>query len=342
MRAARMAGWLAVGLLAWGTAAAQTIPAGKQLPVRMIDNLSSETSRAGDVFHGTLEQGITVNGRTVLPKGADVTGQVVAVHRSGRLSDPGELDLVLTSVRTRAGSYPVQAQPFRIKGESHTRNNVTKIGGTAAAGTFLGAIFGGGKGAAIGAGVGAAAGTGAAAATGKKPATVESEAVLVFVTANAMPAQAADASTYRGDGHNDYQDARGSDARRGDWDRGRDSYRRDDRDDDDRGDRDDDDAMRFSDRDRDYIRSCVGDGRAGLPPGLAKRDRLPPGLEKQLQRNGTLPPGLEKRVQPLPGACEARLPRLPGDWRRVILSGRIILLDGGNRIRDMFSLEIGD
>ncbi len=334
MRAARIAGWLAVALLAWGTAAAQTIPAGKQLPVRIIDNLSSETSKAGDVFHGTLEQGITVNGRTVLPKGADVTGQVVAVHQSGRLSDPGELDLVLTSVRTRSGAYPVQVQPFRIKGESHTKNNVTKIGGTTAAGTLLGAIFGGGKGAAIGAGVGAAAGTGAAAATGKKPATVESEAVRVFVTSNSMQAQASDPGTYRGDPGNDYQDSRGADARRGDWDRGRDSYRRDDD--------DDDDGSRFSDRDREYIRSCVGDGREGLPPGLAKRDRLPPGLEKQLQRNGTLPPGLEKRVQPLPGGCEARLPRLPGDWRRVILSGRIILLDGGNRIRDMFSLEVDD
>lgn len=337
MRAARMAGWLAVGLLAWGTAAAQTIPAGKQLPVRMIDNLSSETSKAGDAFHGTLEQGITVNGRTVLPKGADVYGKVVSAHPSGRLSDPGELELVLTSVRTRSGSYPVQAEPFRIKGESHTKNNVTKIGGTAAAGTLLGAIFGGGKGAAIGAGVGAAAGTGAAAASGKKPATVESEAVLVFLTSNAMQAPAGDAGTYRGDSRNDYQDARGSDARRGDWDRGRDSSRRDDRDDDD-----EDGGMRFSDRDRDYIRSCVGDGREGLPPGLAKRDRLPPGLEKQLQRNGTLPPGLEKRVQPLPRSCEVRLPRLPGDWRRVILSGRIILLDGGDRIRDMFSLELDD
>ncbi len=334
MRAARMAGWLTVGLLAWGMAAAQTIPAGKQLPVRMIDNLSSETAQAGDTFHGTLEQGITVNGRTLLPKGADVYGKVVSAHPSGRLSDPGELELVLTSVRTRSGSYPVQAQPFRIKGESHTRNNVTKIGGTAAAGTLLGALFGGGKGAAIGAGVGAAAGTGAAAATGKKPATVESEAVLVFVTAGPMQAQAAEPATYRGNRGDDYQDARGSDARRGDWDHGRDSGRRDDD--------DDDDGMRFSDRDRDYIRSCVGDGRQGLPPGLAKKDRLPPGLEKQLQRNGTLPPGLEKRVQPMPRSCEVRLPRLPGDWRRVILSGRIILLDGGNRIRDMFSLELDD
>jgi hypothetical protein len=72
---------------------------------------------------------------------------------------------------------------------------------------------------------------------------------------------------------------------------------------------------------------------------LAKRDRLPPGLEKQLQRNGTLPPGLQKRVQPLPEQCDARLPRLPHDWERVILSGRIILLDQAQRILDILDLH---
>ena len=36
----------------------------------------------------------------------------------------------------------------------------------------------------------------------------------------------------------------------------------------------------------------------GLPPGLAKRDHLPPGLQKHLDRRGTLPPGLAKRDLP--------------------------------------------
>jgi len=75
-----------------------------------------------------------------------------------------------------------------------------------------------------------------------------------------------------------------------------------------------------------------------LPPGLAKKDRLPPGLERQLERNGTLPPGLQKRVQPLSYQCEARLPRLPADWARVVLGGRVILLDSAKRILDLFWL----
>jgi hypothetical protein len=75
---------------------------------------------------------------------------------------------------------------------------------------------------------------------------------------------------------------------------------------------------------------------------LAKKDRLPPGLEKQLQRNGTLPPGLQKRVRPLPESCEVRLPRLPREWERVILGGRIILLDGEQTIHDIIDLADGD
>ena len=38
----------------------------------------------------------------------------------------------------------------------------------------------------------------------------------------------------------------------------------------------------------------------GLPPGLAKKDHLPSGLQKHLARNGQLPPGLQKKLQRLP------------------------------------------
>jgi hypothetical protein len=289
------------------------IPQGTQLSVRMIDGLSSATAKADDTFHATLEQAVVVNGRTEYPKGADVTGTVARVHSSGRLSDPGELDLTITSI----AGYPVSVVPLRIKGGSHAKSNATKIGGGAAAGAIIGAIAGGGKGAAIGAGVGAAAGTGVAAATGKKEAVIESEAVLTWVTAapaaHGWPtaAQKRDSSArgYTGEGTSSYDGPRRSV------------------------------APVFSESDRQSIRRCMVDNRAGLPPGLAKRDRLPPGLERQLRVNGTLPPGLQKRVQPLPGVCSAGLPRLPVDWVRVILGGRVLLLDRAQRIADMFTLE---
>ena len=57
------------------------------------------------------------------------------------------------------------------------------------------------------------------------------------------------------------------------------------------------------------------------------RDRLPPGLEKQLRRRGTLPPGLQKKVQPVPVGLERQLRVLPTGWRRVVVGGNIILMD---------------
>lgn len=93
----------------------------------------------------------------------------------------------------------------------------------------------------------------------------------------------------------------------------------------------------FSRTDRTRIVDCLnGGGSEGLPPGLAKRDRLPPGLERQLQRNGHLPPGLEKKMRPLPRSCEVRLPRLPPDITRVVVGNYVILRDIHDRILDLF------
>ena len=75
-----------------------------------------------------------------------------------------------------------------------------------------------------------------------------------------------------------------------------------------------------------YYRS--GGPSKGLPPGLAKRGgKHPPGLQKHLEKNGTLPPGLQKRLEPLPKDLDARLPRLPDYWERVILERDVILVD---------------
>src|SRR5436305_5707844 len=140
-----------------------SMPGGTAINVRVNENLSSEDSRTGDRFTGVLTQPVVVNGRTAFSAGTDVSGQVTSAKQSGRLSDPGVLELTLLSI----GNTSVSSQPFVIKGASHTKSNAGKIGGGAAAGAIIGGIAGGGKGAAIGAGVGAGAGAATAAATGK-------------------------------------------------------------------------------------------------------------------------------------------------------------------------------
>ncbi len=79
----------------------------------------------------------------------------------------------------------------------------------------------------------------------------------------------------------------------------------------------------------------------GLPPGLAKRDRLPPGLEKQLRERGTLPPGLQKKIQPVPEDLEERLPSPPEGCRHVIIGGHIVLMNPRtNYVYSVFRFEI--
>ena len=67
-------------------------------------------------------------------------------------------------------------------------------------------------------------------------------------------------------------------------------------------------------------------GKSGLPPRLAKRDSLPPGLQKQLDRNGRLPPGLDRRA--LPEDLEKRLPART-DTERVIVDNDVVLIEKG-------------
>jgi hypothetical protein len=96
---------------------------------------------------------------------------------------------------------------------------------------------------------------------------------------------------------------------------------------------------RFESYERDAVLGYYANPSHGLPPGLAKRGgNLPPGLEKQLARNGTLPPGLEKRLEPLPIQLERQLSRLPADCgcRRGIVGTSVMLI----RARDHFILDV--
>lgn len=163
-------------------AAAQSIPAGTTLTVRIGSEISSGTAKAGDRFDATLARNLVVNGKTIARSGAPVRGKVTSAKSSGRLHDPGELTLRLTSVQVNGRMVPIATHGYSAKGKGHAKSNATKIGGGAAAGAIIGALAGGGKGAAIGAGVGAGAGTGVGVATGKEEAVVPAEAALTFTT----------------------------------------------------------------------------------------------------------------------------------------------------------------
>jgi len=88
----------------------------------------------------------------------------------------------------------------------------------------------------------------------------------------------------------------------------------------------------FTDRDRDLINDYYHKKkkRKHMPHGLAKRDRLPPGLEKQVRERGQLPPGL--RGRDLPYDLESRLSPIPEGYVRVQVGGDIVLMDRKTRV----------
>ena len=157
-----------------------TIPEGTAIAITLDQALDSEQNKSGDSFDGSVSEAVVVNGKTVIPKGAQVQGTIVEAKESGRLKGVAVLRLALKQVEVDSKDYDVSTANVSFRGDSHTKRNVGMIGGGAGVGAAIGAIAGGGKGAAIGAGVGAGAGTAAAAATGKKDIKLPAETPLTF------------------------------------------------------------------------------------------------------------------------------------------------------------------
>lgn len=333
------------------------IPAGTTLAVRINDNLSSETTQEGSQFTGTLAADLTTSdGRVIFPRGADVAGRVITAKASGRLSESGELDLSVDSIRSGSQSVDVRVTPFAVKGQSHTKSNTTKIGGGAALGAIIGAIAGGGKGAAIGAGVGAGAGGAGAAATGKQPATVEAEAVLQFVTSTGATINGASRSGSAPYGTNSTSNSSGNDGLRhhtdGPYAGGTDPRtqdgrtRRADYNANAAGNRDSTysnststnnapDVRSFSARDRRVMNTCFADN-----PGSFRSDQTGTNsYSDQPVKDQTLPYSIQNKARSLPLACDRQLMPLPNNLERVYYNNQVILLDGSNRVLDMFTIN---
>lgn len=156
------------------------IPSGTAITVRLQNAVSSATSRSGDEFEAVLDQAIVVDGQTIAPEGAHVTGRVVAARHSGRLMHPGYLRIALASMIVNGKAIPVQSSSVMVAGGSHKRRNLAWIGGGAGGGALIGAIATGGSGALIGSAIGAAGGTTTAFATGKKDVGFGPERRLTF------------------------------------------------------------------------------------------------------------------------------------------------------------------
>ncbi len=97
-------------------------------------------------------------------------------------------------------------------------------------------------------------------------------------------------------------------------------------------------SLVFSTSERRLILDHYNPGGKGLPPGLAKRSDLPPGLDKQLRRNGKLPPGLDKKIDPFPVDLERRFQPLCSGCRRGVLGTTAVILNAAGIILDAIDM----
>jgi hypothetical protein len=75
-----------------------TVPKGTAITATVGQSLASDKNHPGDKFVASLSEPIKVDGKVVLPKGAHVTGKVVAVSKH-------ELKLALASIVVHGKSY---------------------------------------------------------------------------------------------------------------------------------------------------------------------------------------------------------------------------------------------
>jgi len=171
------------------------IPAGTELRVELLTNLSTEATQKGDRFEA----------RVVGPpeyQGAMIEGHVSRVKRAGKVKGNSELQLTFDKISSNGRWTEFRAQVVEVedtgrsegvgevdeeggvKGRDRTKDDIAKVGAGAGVGAIIGAIFGGGKGAAIGAVLGGAVGTGGVLTSRGKDIRLEHGQYMRIRTAN--------------------------------------------------------------------------------------------------------------------------------------------------------------
>ena len=134
----------------------------------------------GQTFRASLDEPLVVDGRIVVPRGADLTVVLVEVEQAGRIQGRSELTLDLVDITVGGKRHEIRTSEVAQAGASRGAQSAKRIGGIAAAGAVLGAIFGGGKGAAQGAAAGAGAGTAIQVLTRGEQVRIPAESRLSF------------------------------------------------------------------------------------------------------------------------------------------------------------------
>ena len=86
-------------------------------------------------------------------------------------------------------------------------------------------------------------------------------------------------------------------------------------------------SFSFGDSDRSYVQDYY---RHSLPPGLAKKGKVPPGHAKRMARGMAWPPGVA--YDPLPLSLQRQLSPLPKGYARFIVGEDVVIVDMNARL----------
>jgi len=153
---------VAVATLAQGaptrTPAHITVPAGTVLNVRLTQMIDVHYTGTGATFPAVVDDPVIMRGATVIPRGARVGLQAVAVKHAGTLKGADKITLRAYSVSFGGRTYYLDSTYFESQGRGQGKRTAKRAGIGAGIGAALGGIFGGGAGAAIGGAVGGTTG----------------------------------------------------------------------------------------------------------------------------------------------------------------------------------------
>jgi hypothetical protein len=93
----------------------QNLPAGTLLMVRLTDSIPTQKLEGRDSFEASLDEPVVVEGNTLIPRGAAVTGRVQSVRTSNVKPSRGYVRLALESVRVAGTDLPVQTASLFVR-----------------------------------------------------------------------------------------------------------------------------------------------------------------------------------------------------------------------------------
>ncbi len=145
------------------------LPAGTPIKMKLETSLSTTASKEGDSFSGRITEAVILNGHTVIPVGASLTGRVLRASEPRRVAGKPSLHLLPENIMLPNGeSYQISAaivdtnnprtkvdDEGRIKGSGITKGDKVEMVAGTGTGAIIGAVAGGAEGTLIGGAIGA-------------------------------------------------------------------------------------------------------------------------------------------------------------------------------------------